>query len=587
MTDDDNFRLSRRQALTALGTVGVASAGAGLGTSAYFSDTESFDGNSMVAGELDLKVDWQQTYEGPIGEVPVNAYPDHDGDGWQSLDEETEYDPGSPLTLSCVDLESGDDLPDDVFTAPNRTSANGGAIDEQGSLVSLGDVKPGDSGEVTFSLHLCDNPGYVWMNGTVVENVDNGKSEPEASDPDEPGAPAFDLTFDSAEDATLVQDRDPISSDVDGDDSYANATEPEWPDPSTVDGPTWLVDRWAPDEFGIEDIDGESALCVSVDEDGPTKNYPDDTFYDFHGAKYVTGTGNGYWNAGDGSKVSYRFYVDPNWEGDDQKQSSGVWIQGGDELGNITVYSILEYRDSDAATADDYTDSDQAGFYIYAQTSPGTYEYVYAGLPSEFDPGTGGWVDVEYELDAGSAHRWSVNGEELYADTAAADDGTTRIQVPFVNSSNFGSEQKYYYDDFSLTRNGTELGEMAQEIQTTIWYDEDCDNELDDGEEILFEGTLAEALTALSSNDGRGVPLDGDRSTSFDEIGGAENGSNRDCFDAETQYCIGFAWELPVDHANEIQTDRLAFDLGFYTEQCRHNDGAGMPSESAMTPSGG
>jgi hypothetical protein len=43
---------------------------------------------------------------------------------------------------------------------------------------------------------------------------------------------------------------------------------------------------------------------------------------------------------------------------------------------------------------------------------------------------------------------------------------------------------------------------------------------------------------------------------------------------------IGFAWYLPVDHANEIQTDSVSFDLGFYTEQCRHNDGSGQAPET-------
>ncbi|WP_281194022.1 SipW-dependent-type signal peptide-containing protein, partial [Halorubrum sp. F4] len=88
---DDNIGLSRRQILAGLGAVGVASAGAGLGTTAYFSDQESFANNTLTAGELDLKVDWQQTYNGPIpgtaggvGEHAVNAYPDTaiDGEGY-------------------------------------------------------------------------------------------------------------------------------------------------------------------------------------------------------------------------------------------------------------------------------------------------------------------------------------------------------------------------------------------------------------------------------------------------------------------------------------------------------------------------
>jgi hypothetical protein len=93
------------------------------------------------------------------------------------------------------------------------------------------------------------------------------------------------------------------------------------------------------------------------------------------------------------------------------------------------------------------------------------------------------------------------------------------------------------------------------------------------GEEVIFRGSLRDSLTALSS--GNGIPLDGDLETSFDEINGAEDADARECFVASNDYYIGFAWYLPVDHANEIQGDSVSFDLGFYTEQCRHNDGIG------------
>jgi Ca-activated chloride channel family protein len=32
---------------------------------------------------------------------------------------------------------------------------------------------------------------------------------------------------------------------------------------------------------------------------------------------------------------------------------------------------------------------------------------------------------------------------------------------------------------------------------------------------------------------------------------------------------------VPTDVGNEIQSDSVAFDLGFYTEQCRNNDNPG------------
>jgi hypothetical protein len=64
------------------------------------------------------------------------------------------------------------------------------------------------------------------------------------------------------------------------------------------------------------------------------------------------------------------------------------------------------------------------------------------------------------------------------------------------------------------------------------------------------------------------IPDDGDGNGG----GGQQNGVP-ECFPNSTTVYIGFEWWLPVDHANEIQTDSVSFDLGFYTEQCRHNDG--------------
>jgi hypothetical protein len=93
---------------------------------------------------------------------------------------------------------------------------------------------------------------------------------------------------------------------------------------------------------------------------------------------------------------------------------------------------------------------------------------------------------------------------------------------------------------------------------------------------VFFEGTLREALMALDpdteANRNHGIPLAGDISA---ETGGGTG--DRNCFSGSgTVHSVGFAWWLPVDHANQIQSDSVTFDIGFYTEQCRHNDGSGM-----------
>ena len=200
MTDKNNIGLSRRHVLGGIGAIGIASAGAGLGTSAYFSDQESFEGNTIAAGELDLIVTWQQLYHGaPQATRPsdygdamrpfVNAYPDHDGNGLQSFEREDDGETvvdvytemtgdeddegreaaaiaGRNLEFSCEEIATFDE----PSFAPNEKS-----------LIELDDVKPGDCGEVTFGLKLCDNPGYIWFHGLLTEETDGEHPESEGS----------------------------------------------------------------------------------------------------------------------------------------------------------------------------------------------------------------------------------------------------------------------------------------------------------------------------------------------------------------------------------------------------------------------
>jgi len=292
-----DFTLSRRQILGGLGTISIASAGAGVGTTAYFSDQETFTNNQLTAGELDLKVDWQQTYNGD----PVNAFPDDDGDGVQDTIETRQTianDASQPVDSPSVETafrEQFADVPDD----------------RSGPLIELDDVKPGDEGEVTFSLHLFDNPGYIWIGSSNQSHAEGGFTEPE-----------------------------------------------------------------------LDDID---------------------------------------------------------------------------------------------------------------------------------------------EVDSGG------------------------------------------------TPSGSQEGDLIDRIEATLWYD-DGDNQQQDGETTIVSGTLRTVLCRL----GGGIALDADPAT-----------DTRDCFPGGTTRHLGLRWSVPVDHANEIQSDSVTFDLGFATEQCRHNDGASAPFADAVVTPGG
>ena len=146
MSDKNTLGLSRRRVLGGLGAIGVASAGAGLGTSAYFSDTESFENNMMTAGELDLAVNYVvQEDQGSAGSYTINSF--------------TGEVNGNP--------------------ADQAVTLNG---DGTAMSQDLDDVKPGDSGHSYFCFTIDDNPAYMWMCGELTASSENGYTEPEPED---------------------------------------------------------------------------------------------------------------------------------------------------------------------------------------------------------------------------------------------------------------------------------------------------------------------------------------------------------------------------------------------------------------------
>ncbi|WP_435117887.1 SipW-dependent-type signal peptide-containing protein [Halolamina sp. C58] len=126
------LELTRRRVLGGLGTIGVAGAAAGLGTSAYLNDTESFEDNTIQAGTLDMSVT-----------ATVEA--------------------ASSYWSSAVDLDA---------------TADGEAV----SGVTIDDVKPGDWGIICFDISIGENPGYVQVSTANLSSSENGYEEPEPED---------------------------------------------------------------------------------------------------------------------------------------------------------------------------------------------------------------------------------------------------------------------------------------------------------------------------------------------------------------------------------------------------------------------
>jgi predicted ribosomally synthesized peptide with SipW-like signal peptide len=136
----ERYKLSRRKALAGLGTIGVAGAGAGLGTSALFSDTESFEDNVVQAGTLNMGV--------TADVVAANDY-------WE----------------------------------PDLTNVQGTADGDAVTGLQVHDVKPGDWGIICFQVCIWDNPGYVQVSTENFAQYENGQTEPEAEDDTTGGDP--------------------------------------------------------------------------------------------------------------------------------------------------------------------------------------------------------------------------------------------------------------------------------------------------------------------------------------------------------------------------------------------------------------
>jgi predicted ribosomally synthesized peptide with SipW-like signal peptide len=140
-----------------IGFVGAVAAGA---TGAFFSDTETSTGNTFTAGAIDLKVDSTQHYNGSVCALGVHG---DDSNTWSwNLDGTGGY----PVKGTSCD--------------GSWTEADLGAQ----TFFHFGDIKPGDLGENTISLHVINNDAWLKMGIGDIADLENLCNEPETTVPD-------------------------------------------------------------------------------------------------------------------------------------------------------------------------------------------------------------------------------------------------------------------------------------------------------------------------------------------------------------------------------------------------------------------
>jgi len=448
-----------------LGTIGLASAGAGLGTTAYFSDEESFDGNSLTAGELDLRVGYTETYTAAAA------------GGTTSESTAT----GEDVAVSCGD--SGDNTP--------------------AAKIELSDVKPGDEGHVDFDFWLCSNPGYVWFYADLTNQSENGTTEPEADAADENDTTAFgrpDVELLDAVEVTVENNSATIFDSTLRD--LVRLGNPEF-DGGVYGIPLDGDDTTAYDE-ALRASGSRSAADSFVDPGVNTLwNFETDNSFDafVQSAEDPAGGSRGQVAHATSLGTATNDYV-----------TSAVDINTDLSSINTLSYDYYAGADNQQAAPDEVyllLDTDSGEHLVYRtlnDNAPSAEVWETRNVLDEINSIPGDWKEIN---DDGSLAGVDLsNFSNVTVQTLAVGRGNTRN----------ASVLDVYYD--ALNVNGT-----LQDFPTT-------DTEYADGA--------------------------------------------RDSFAKSTEHDISLSWNVPTDVGNEIQGDSVTFDLGFYTEQARHNSGSGI-----------
>jgi len=703
MSSDNNIQLSRRHILAGIGAVGAAGAGAGLGTSALFSDTEQFTNNRITAGQLDLKMDWEEHYSFPqiydefddptvegeteldvIREDPADAsglnednytglpIPASDpegrdpvvwarnnddpiGTGESSLDlyfantvieafpDDSATDPKGTFTTvdedgirvqsPCNTLSdvpgpglltyNEDGVPGGNFQNPGRT-LNADTYDsdagENNPLLNLTDVKPGDFGEFTFSTHLCDNPGYLWlqMPGGLTES-ENGVTEAEAESSEEDGTvsnPGSDpelaenvettLWYDSNCNNQIDDAAEPlvVLAVLDTSDSQENVLS----DIANAGGQ--YVERLAADAdadvyAGVITLDDtgdnrDAALQSLSNPDRPPITDIED-YVDSNGDSRLTPGGDivpGEDDIGGNSPLPHALDVareylndqvanDPNNVGIPSNANKEIILLsdgapsygtgGGGSLAGRGKGALIDGETENQV-------SDSSGDNIVSDYFDGLANNSTIGYPNPGNPPNdtqrAETVLLARDLD-GEVFAPGTSDEQTQAakvdnpdqsgdpdvDISGGDGITVRTIVSYdPNSSIDQSLAEETMQAISTGQGAGNFYNLGQNNPEDVGDDVFGDTNVQTGgEEIIFRGTLDGLATELDPDQNGPVALDFDRVTDA-----------QDPYPPNSTHCFGLAWWVPEEVGNEIQSDSASFDLGFVTEQARNNDDPGQ-----------
>lgn len=158
------------------------------GTGAFFNDTETATGNTFTAGAIDLKIDSVQHYNGMVcaeetaGSEVYFWVPEADAtlDADKHAVMNVGFDAAAYNTLNPAQYPQAG-----VTCTGSWRLADDNGQPVIGQFWNFTDVKPGDQGENTISVHVDNNDAWMCAAIDNIVDADNSLTEPEEEDPDE------------------------------------------------------------------------------------------------------------------------------------------------------------------------------------------------------------------------------------------------------------------------------------------------------------------------------------------------------------------------------------------------------------------
>ncbi|HZX49744.1 MAG TPA: TasA family protein [Candidatus Paceibacterota bacterium] len=146
-----------KKILMSLGVIVAVGAIVAGATGAFFSDSETSVGNTFTAGAIDLGIDNESYYNGVL----------NDGTTWDLSFDLDECEIRNPEYNSDTD-QDGDGI-----------DADGDPEFFPCLFFNFDDLKPGDYGEDTISVHITNNEAWLCADVTLTKNDDMSCTEPE------------------------------------------------------------------------------------------------------------------------------------------------------------------------------------------------------------------------------------------------------------------------------------------------------------------------------------------------------------------------------------------------------------------------